>query len=120
MMVAALHCVMGRSFFSLAVFEGGGILILGILSFLLPQLEVLGPSLDKGLYVGVALAKGGEGRQSHDSICRKMVWLELIIIQEVPEKVTHWESESSLKVSSEYYPLSGLGCRHYFVGGKPA
>jgi hypothetical protein len=29
-------------------------------------LEVLGPSLYKGFYAGVALAKGGEGRQSHD------------------------------------------------------
>jgi hypothetical protein len=67
-MVAAPHYVMGRSFFSLAV--SGGILILGLLGTLFPELEIFGPSLDEGLYVGVALAKGGERRQSHDSVCR--------------------------------------------------
>jgi hypothetical protein len=49
-----------------------------------------------------------------------MVWLELIVIQEVPEKVTNRESESTLKVCYENHLLSGLRCRHYFSGGQPA
>jgi hypothetical protein len=76
--------------------------------------------MDEGLYANVALAKGGESRQSHDSICQQIVGLELIIVQEVLEKVTHQESEPSLEVGSEYHPLSGLRCRHYFAGGQPA
>jgi hypothetical protein len=87
---------------------------------LFSELEIFGPSLDEGLYVSIALTKDGESRLSHDSICRQMVGLELIIIQEVPAKVTHQESEPSLKVGSEYLPLSWLRCRHSFTGGQPA
>jgi hypothetical protein len=49
-----------------------------------------------------------------------MVGLELVIIQEVPEEVTHRESKPSLKVGDEYHPLSWLRCRHSFAGGQPA
>jgi hypothetical protein len=110
---------MGRSFFSL-VASGRGILIPGLLDTLFPEQEIFGPSLDEGLYASIALAKGSESRLSHDSICRQMVGLELIIIQEVPKKVTHRESEPSLKVGSEYVPLSCLRCRHSFAGGQLA
>jgi hypothetical protein len=75
-----------------------GIPIPGLLSTLLPQLEVLQPSFDESFYAGVSLTKGGESRLSHDSVFRQMVGLELIVIQEVPEKVTRRESESSLEV----------------------
>jgi hypothetical protein len=54
--------------------------------------------LDEGLYAGVALAKGGEGRESHNSICQQMMRLEIIVVQEIPKKVTNRESESSLKL----------------------
>jgi hypothetical protein len=84
---------------------------------LFPEVEIFGPSLDEGLYAGVALVKGGESRQSHDCICRQVVGLELIIIQEVPEKVTHREREPSLKVGSEYHSLSCFRCRHNFADG---
>jgi hypothetical protein len=49
-----------------------------------------------------------------------MVWLELIVIQEILEKVTNRESESTLKVSYENHLLIGLRCRHYFSGEQPA
>jgi hypothetical protein len=54
--------------------------------------------LDEGFYAGVALAKSGEGRQNHDSGCRQVVRLEIIVVQEVLEEVTNRESESLLKV----------------------
>jgi hypothetical protein len=74
------------------------IFVPGLLSALLAQLEVFGPSLDEGLYAGVALVKGGNGRQNHDSVGRQMMRLEIIVVQEIPEEVTDRESESSLKV----------------------
>jgi hypothetical protein len=49
-----------------------------------------------------------------------MVGLELVVIQEVPEKVTRRESESSLEVCYKNHPLSGLRCRHNFAGGQLA
>jgi hypothetical protein len=78
-----------------------------------------GPPLDEGFYVGVALAKGGECRQSHNSICRQMMGLELVVIQEVLEKITNRESESLLKVCYEDHPLSWFRCRHSFASGQP-
>jgi hypothetical protein len=74
------------------------ILVPGLLTTLLAQLEVFSPSLDEGLYASVALAKGGKGRQNHNSIGRQVMRLEIIVVQEIPEKVTDRESESSLKV----------------------
>jgi hypothetical protein len=65
---------------------------------LLAQLKVFSPSLDEGLYAGVALAKGGKGRQNHNSVGRQMMRLEIIVVQEIPEEVADRESESSLKV----------------------
>jgi hypothetical protein len=54
--------------------------------------------LDEGFYAGVALAKSGESRQNHDGVCRQVVRLEIIVVQEVSEEVTNRESKSSLKV----------------------
>jgi hypothetical protein len=65
---------------------------------LLSQLEVFSPSLDEGFYASVALAKGGEGRQNHNSIGQQVMRLEIIVVQEILEEVTNRESESSLKV----------------------
>jgi hypothetical protein len=74
------------------------ILVPGLLSTLLAQLEVLGPCLDEGLYAGIALAKGSKGRQDHHRIGRQMMRLEIIVVQEIPEEVTNRKSEPSLKV----------------------
>jgi hypothetical protein len=74
------------------------ILALGFLGALLVQLEVLGPSLNEGLYAGVALAKGGKGRQDHHRVGWQMMRLEIIVVQEILEEVTDRKSESSLKV----------------------
>jgi hypothetical protein len=92
------------------------ILVLGFLGALLAQLKVLGPSLDEGLYAGVALTESGEGRQNHHRICWQMMRLEAVVFQEVPEEVTHRESEPSLKVGDKDHPLGGLRCRDSFTG----
>jgi hypothetical protein len=44
-----------------------------------------------------------------------MVGLQLIIVQEILEEVTHQESESSLEVGDEHHPLIWLWCRHSFA-----
>jgi hypothetical protein len=49
-----------------------------------------------------------------------MMWLKIIVVQEIPEKVTNRESESSLKVRYEDYPLSRFRCRDSFSGRQPA
>jgi hypothetical protein len=49
-----------------------------------------------------------------------MMGLEIIIVQEVLEKVTNRESESSLKVGYEDHPLSWLRSRIRFAGRQPA
>jgi hypothetical protein len=61
-------------------------------------LEVLGPCLDKGLYAGIALAEGSKGRQDHHRIGRQMMRLEIVMVQEILEEITNWQSESSLKM----------------------
>jgi hypothetical protein len=45
-----------------------------------------------------------------------MMRLEAVVFQEVPEEVTHRESEPSLKVGDKDHPLGGLRCRDSFAG----
>jgi hypothetical protein len=72
--------------------------------------------LDEGLNAGISFIESGKGRQSHDSVCRQMVGLQLKVIQEVPEEIARWESEASLKVGDEDHPLICLRRRHSFAG----
>jgi hypothetical protein len=101
------------------------IFVSGLLSTLLAQLEVFDPSLDEGLYVSIALAKGGKGRQNHNSIVRQVVRLEIIVVQEIPEKVTNWERnprskcemKTTLSVGSGAGTVSPAGSRHETLAG---
>ena len=55
-----------------------------------------------------------------DGVCRKVVWLELVGVEELVEEITHGEPESSLKVGEEDDPLSTLRLGLEFVSGYPA
>jgi hypothetical protein len=68
--------------------------------------------LGKGLYAGKTFAEGGKGRQDHHRVCRQMMGLQAIGVQEVPEEVRYRQSEASLKVRDEDDTFAGLGCRH--------
>jgi hypothetical protein len=92
------------------------ILAPGFLGTLFAQLEVFGLSLGKGLYAGIALTESSKGRQNHHRVCRQVMRLQDIVIQEVPEEVANRQSKASLKLGDEDNAFAGLRCRHNLTG----
>jgi hypothetical protein len=86
------------------------------LGALFAQLEVFGPSLGKGLYAGIALTESSKGRHNHHRVCRQMMRLQAVVVQEVSEEIANRQSEASLKVGDEDDAFAGLRCRHNLAG----
>jgi hypothetical protein len=70
--------------------------------------------LGKGLYAGIAFAKGSEGGEDHHRVRRDMVRLQVIGVEDVPEEVRRRQAETPLEVGDEDDSFAGFRCRRCF------
>src|SRR3954466_10129832 len=63
----------------------------------------------------VTLVEGDEPGKDHNEICRQVMRLQLMEIEEVPEECAGGEAESALEVREENHPFTRPSIRHNLV-----
>jgi hypothetical protein len=85
-----------------------------------PQVEETGKRLTSGTNADVSLHEGGITRKIEKGVARKVVRLEIVEIQEIPEKSRGRKAEAALKVSEKNNILVVFRIRFDLVIRNPA